>query len=1675
MPSIDNRVVEMRFENAKFERGIKTSTDSLSRLKESLNFDKQSASLKQFERYSNSLNFSALQNGIDAIKYRFSSLGIAGAEVIRTLTNEAMYLGSRIMNSIAAPMAEVNYLMKEGGKQRALNVEQAKFIMEGLKLDFNKFNDDINNAVNGTRFGYDEAAMAASQLAASGVTAAKKLSKSGKEISYMGEALLAISGAAAMTNSEYADMANIFTTVASNGRLMTEQVRSFSYRGLNITADLAKQFGKTESQMADMISKGKVDFKMFSEAMYNLYGKQATKADEMLTGVTANIRAAWKKIGQDFWTPVVANNGPIVKGLQKFKDLVNNTIRPAVRSLFEVDGKEFLKDNTWMRLVNNVGKAMQKVFTDEYTLNFVERTIKSVHGLVDGVMQTANAVVTSEHTANIIKNTIDGVKQSFEAIISFVRPFTDILANVFKEFIPEVSLERLDELSEKFYAFSQYLQALAGVKFKSGHIAEVADEIDAASESFIIFQRIWGGAIAVFKNTVRSAMAIFDIFKQVFSALARVISPSMADPILDIGDQFVSLSDTVASFFEKLAKALKGSDAFYEWFKSAADFLAPAVNFIVDNLKSLMDAINTLASWGSDALAKFIKKFTVVFLKPTEEISNTNSPLPNFVDMLLGKLDQLKESLSFITNIFGPALDKMKGRIEEAMGRVAKALNLDNILGIIKGVGIGTALAGIYAIIDKYKGKILGLLVRAVSPVQKVSTMISTVIDNFSKKMQDETKNAAVERLKTLAEAILMIAAAMFVLSLIPAEDLDVAVMAISTALTELGAMMKYLNSLDGKAKDGDGNKFATWMISIAASMLILSFALKKISDIDSESLARGILGIGFLLTELGAFMKMVKFDKDTKLPTGSLILLAISVRILAGALKSVGELDNEGAARGIMGLGAIFAALILFTKYANNAEGLTKTSFALILLSVSVRILASAVRSMGNLDNESLARGIFGIYNLMLAMGLFTKYAKNPKGFMKTAFALVILAAAVRLMTSSVLSLANLDNEGLARGLIGVYALMFAMGIFANKVEKSKGLTRAAIAMVILSAAMNSFAKIIGTLGAMDNESLARGLFGLGVALLEIGIAMHYLSKDKMKLGTIAGLLAMTVFINSLAGALANMALIDPEGMAVALLGLSVALAAIVIAMNALSGDAIFGGLTSLGKGAAFLMMGIGINFLADALSKLAAINPEQMALALFGLCVSLAAMAAASLVASGPMLALGAAVALFGGGIGALAWGLAKLSVALIPLAAVIVAAGPEIVQFLKDLVVGFVEVLPKLVRGLVEAVGEFFVALVEKADEIADAVGELILTVLRKLKEIIPELIAVIAEILAEIWKYIGPAVSAIFPWLLEKIAAGWEWIKANFFPMLGGLLDWVWGMLMGFFGWILQGVINFVSAVNGFFSGLFSFIWEIVQGMWNAGVEFVSNIISGINEKVTEATEAIGQLIQDMVDGVTGFWQDFYDAGANLVQGVIDGIGSLWDTAVNAFKGLGSTMWQKFTEFWDEHSPSRRSKWGAEMIVRGIVRGINDYSHLAVNSVKSLNDDMWDSMQWVNNTIVDALNSDLDPTITPVLDLSNIQNGAGAINGMFGSTSFSLASANEAALENQRLAALNKIEAATTNADVVAALGLLRGDVNSLNDAFSNTQVVLDSGALVGATARKMDNALGKINTYRRRGI
>lgn len=328
---IEDYIFSAKFDNTNLEQNVQTSINTLGRLKEALNFKGKEKAFDDVAKAAENIQFDRMANNIEKLTQRFSTMGIVGMTVIQDITRGIEH---KLASSIDAVFGKI----KSGGIRRAMNVEQAKFLLQGLISDSAEVAEIMQNAkdsVTDTAYGYDQAAIAAAQFATSGVKAGEQMTRT----------LAGVAGVAATTNSEYSSISDIFSQVAGKGRLMGDELLQLSSRGLNAAAILAKYFNDvqngsakasdsvkqsiaeltgglqiSEGEIREWTSKGKITFDMFASAMSETFGAHAKDANKTLTGVLSNVNARFSQIGEKFVTPLVQQEGPLVNFFNTVKD-----------------------------------------------------------------------------------------------------------------------------------------------------------------------------------------------------------------------------------------------------------------------------------------------------------------------------------------------------------------------------------------------------------------------------------------------------------------------------------------------------------------------------------------------------------------------------------------------------------------------------------------------------------------------------------------------------------------------------------------------------------------------------------------------------------------------------------------------------------------------------------------------------------------------------------------------------------------------------------------------------------------------------------------------------------------------------------------------------------------------------------------------------------------------------------------------------------------------------------------------------------------------------------------------------------------------------------------------------------------------------------------------------------
>lgn len=326
---IDSKVVEMRFDNKEFESNAKNTINTLENLKRALNDNLSGEAFENLDRAARNVDLSSIEKSLDTLTDRFSTMGIVGMRVIQNLTDGLMNLVHRGINYATDAIAS-------GGMRRAQNIENAHFQLQGLLDDEEKVQSIMNDAldsVDGTAYAYDEAAKAASMFAASGVEAGEQ----------MQGALKAIAGVAATTNTDYERMANIFTTVAGQGKLMTQQLRQLETSGMNAAASMADYFNKVKNNQVEA-----------SEAVKTLVA-QLSGSEASVQG-TAN---AISRASDDIIEAQQKADKAEYKAKQKAYNTEYNELKESLDAQYNLKKKEF--DAAYQELSKSLDAEIQAV------------------------------------------------------------------------------------------------------------------------------------------------------------------------------------------------------------------------------------------------------------------------------------------------------------------------------------------------------------------------------------------------------------------------------------------------------------------------------------------------------------------------------------------------------------------------------------------------------------------------------------------------------------------------------------------------------------------------------------------------------------------------------------------------------------------------------------------------------------------------------------------------------------------------------------------------------------------------------------------------------------------------------------------------------------------------------------------------------------------------------------------------------------------------------------------------------------------------------------------------------------------------------------------------------------------------------------------------------------------
>lgn len=1015
--TIDQKVVEMRFDNAQFEENVSTSMSTLEKLKQSLNFDGAAKSFENIEQAANNVSFDKIASGVEALENRFSTMGIAGMRVIGNMTDAMIGFAKKGINFVTESIVQ-------GGKKRAMNLENAHFQLQGLLKDeaaVQAIMKNVNDSVDGTAYSLDAAAKVASQYAATGMRAGDK----------MFSALRAVAGVAAMTNSEYEETGEIFTTVAGNGRLMGEQLNQLASRGLNAAATLATYLNKSESEVREMVSKGKISFETFAAAMDDAFGEHAKKANETFTGAMSNVKAALARIGALFISPLIEQNGAFVK--------LFNTLRVKI---------------------NDIKTAIIPI------ADSVTKTVMNMANKLSGFIAKIDA-----------KMLIESLKNSFEGLMSIIKPIKE----AFIETFPPITAQQLNKIIERIRDLTAKfkLNDKQSAKLKSTFkglfsviklgVSVVTKIVSAVST---LVGKLFGfsgtvlditGSLGDFVSRIATSISKTNLFGKSVDKITGFLGKAIDKTkefteaitnkikLPNYFDKFVNVIKKIGEVISKVAKKVS----------SAASGIGKAIwdiflNGGLDNLVGLVNG-GIFTSFLLD-----LKEFTEGLKKFNKEAKKEAKKSGGIKDSIIDVLNSVKESLEdWQKSIKAGTILK----IAIAVAVLAAALLIISKVPVEK---LGTSLGAVTALF----GETLGAL-----------ALFEKINGNYNGAYE------AVAIILAMSVSLLILASAVKKLSDLGLEGLAEGVIGISALMYAVVGAAKLMS------KGGnDISKGAYQLVIMAVALKIMASVCKDLSKLSLEGLGKGVSSIAVILLEFAGFAALMQLIDTEELMRSafSLILIGVAMEIFADACAKFGNIEWVDLGKAGAAIAGILLIASGFGKLSKYSGDIKNSSIALILIGVAMEIFADVCAKFGQIEWEQLVKAGVAIAGILKFVTDFNSISKESgDDIIKSAISLAIIGVALEILQNALGKMGDISWEEYGKQMA---VLGGSLIILSNALDVMKDSIKGAAALIIASVALTILAGVLAILGNMSWGSIIKGLVAIAGTLAILGVAAYLL-----------------------------------------------------------------------------------------------------------------------------------------------------------------------------------------------------------------------------------------------------------------------------------------------------------------------------------------------------------------------------------------------------------------------------------------------------------------------------------------------------------------------------------------------------------------------------------------------------
>ena len=1512
--SVEKRIVEMRFDNQQFEKGVQTTMGTLDKLKHSLKLDGATKGLEDVDKAVKGINISGLSSAVETVKSRFSALEVVAITALANITNSVVNAGKKLVDSFTLEP------IHQGFAEYELKMGSVQTIMASTGADIKTVNgylEELNTYSDKTIYSFSDMTSSIGKFTNAGVSLDDAV-KAIKGIS--NEA--AVSGANA--NEASRAMYNFAQALSSgavklidwksieNANMATVEFKQSLLDTALAMGTVVKVGDKYQSTTTD--AQGKISDLFTATSMFN----DSLSSQWMTTDVLV------QTLG-NYATDVREMTAAEKKAYEEKLRGIGYT-EEQIKAIEELGQKAFdsAQDvKTFSQLMDTLKEAAGSGWAQTFEILFGDleeakvlwtSVSQVVGGFIGQLSKARNDMLQGWKDLGGRQALIESVQNAFSGLMSVVKP----VGEAFREIFPATTSEQLINLTKGLKEFTSHLKLS-----------------DKDSQNL--------------KNTFKGLFAVLDLVKQGIGALVKAVFP-MTKGLGSLGSGVLSVTGKIGEWLVSLDQAAKKSDVFNQTIQKFHDKVSPILKSVKGHIDGAVVAIKKFAE------THFNVPDTSGLMSVADKLKARIEPFKKIGEVAkeaMGKLvDAFKASAPVLANLGGIIVDAL-GKVIDGIMKALRGEGFDSLIdllngGIVTGIGVGIMkfiknLTGLESTADDAIGGFAGII-----------EGFKGAINGAKETLADFQASLKADILMKIAGSIAVLAGSLLVLSLIDSDKLGGALASISILFAELAASM----ALFDKTLSGQKglNKFGMAMIEMSAAILVLASALKKIASIDSDKLAGALVGITVLIGEMvAASLALSKWGGKIKTSAVSMILFAEAINILANAVGKLGTLNTDKLTKGLDGVGVLMAELAAFMVASKFGNFKATQGLAIIELSAALLILEKSVSGFGSMPIKTIKKGLTGVGVILAEVAGFSVIAGKAKHILSSATALTVIGAAMLIFGKAIKDIGSLSIKTIGKGLIGIGGALAAVAVAVNLMPKN--MVGIGLGLLEVAAALKIIGSVIQDAGGMKWEEIGKGMVVLAGSMTILAIALNAMK------GTLGGASAMLVM--SAALAVFTPVLKSLGSMSLAEIGKGLLALAGAFTVLGIAG-AVLGPMVPaiLGLSGALALLGVAV---AACGVGILAFSAGLASLAVSGVAGVTALVAALEILIVGVLGIIANSATAIAGAVKAIILAIVDVIVECAPPIAEGVLTlieevlkslaehGPNIVTYLMDFLIGVINAiaarLPELIKAAVNLIGAFFKGVVDALKGIDTnvllegivGIGLLsaIMLALSAVAGLIPGAMAGVlgmGVVIAEMALVLA-AVGALaqlpgLKWLIGEGGDLLQGVGTAIGKFVGGIVGGFLGGISAQFPQIGQDLTDFMSNAQGFIEGAKKIDPAMLQGV-NALAQTIllltaANILDGLTKwftgtslvKFGEELAEFGPYFKKYSDEIAGINPEVITASSNAALALAEMASKLPNSGGLAGKIFGENNLSDFGAELEKFGPHIK-KYGDQ--VRGLDAG------------------------------------------------------------------------------------------------------------------------------------------------------